>query len=67
MTAADRVYNTIVVLTKQYGFPPTWREIANFVGYSSHSSVRYQLDKLRDEGRVEWEDGHFRTIRVKED
>jgi len=46
------------------GHPPTVAEIAASVG-RSETSVRRRLALLRDEGRVEWDDGRHRSLRVQ--
>lgn len=64
-TTGDRVYQAIIDLS-QKGVPPTWEELRADIGLASRSSVDYWLWKLRDAGRVTWEDGRKRTLRVVE-
>ena len=65
-TTGDSVYQAIIDLTEWNRIPPTWEEIREWVGLASRSSVDYWLWKLRDAGRVTWEDGRKRTLRVVE-
>lgn len=47
--------------------PPTVRELATTFHLASTSSMHRHLRRLRNEGRLEWDDGKLRTIRVVED
>lgn len=53
----------LVRLTKERGFPPTVREIAEDMDRKSGSSVHYSLRALRRQGYVTWEPRKPRTIR----
>lgn len=59
----ERIHDAIVVLWVR-GFGPTLQEIQEYAGISSVSVVYYHLHKLRLAGRVTWEEGKARTIRV---
>lgn len=59
-----RVLTAIAVLTRQHGFCPTFREIADECGYATTSVVAAHLDRLRENGLVEWTEGKARTIRL---
>ena len=47
-----------------YGYSPSVRDISRHFGYSSPSTVKHMLDRLRDEGRVTFLDKQPRTVRV---
>jgi repressor LexA len=48
----------------EHGYSPTVREIGSQLGKSSPHTIKYHLDKLRGAGRVTWETGKTRTLRV---
>lgn len=54
---------TIKTLTKEHGFPPSIREIGAAVDVTP-ATVHTHLVRLRGEGRVAWNDGRPRTLRV---
>jgi SOS-response transcriptional repressor LexA len=47
-----------------HGYGPSIREMQHALGISSTSVVNYRMHILRREGRLEWEDGLSRTVRV---
>jgi repressor LexA len=49
---------------RQYGYPPSVRELQAAVGLSSMSTIHRDLVALRDEGLIEWDPNRNRTIRV---
>jgi SOS-response transcriptional repressor LexA len=54
------------MITRQHrsdGHPPTAAEIAAAVG-RSETAVRRRLTRLREEGRVNWDDGRHRSLRT---
>lgn len=63
---AERIVDFIGFYVEVRGYPPTVREIGQAVGLSSSSSVAGQLRKLRREGRVTFEDGKPRTLRIRQ-
>lgn len=70
MPATDRSHRTqaevlaaIRELMKQDNVPPTYREVAAFLGWKSHSRVFSAVQQLRKEGLVyDPEDGRSRTL-----
>lgn len=48
----DLIYDYIVDYIKEYGFPPSIREIVYDCEISSTSVVNYYLEKLEEEGRI---------------
>jgi|GEM_PF-3988290 len=60
----QRILNAIVSLHERMGLSPTVREIAEQAGVKSTSTVERHLEVLKQEGKVFWEKGKVRTIRV---
>lgn len=48
----------------EHGFAPTVREIMHLAALSSGSLVQYHLARLREEGRISYESGKARTVRI---
>jgi len=64
MTPAQKeVYQAIEYLTKKLGYPPSVREIAAATNRKP-TTTQQKLHALKAAGRVEWEDGRARTIRI---
>ena len=63
MRTKEHVLDAVVVLGIK-GYAPSVEEIREYAGLSSTSVVYYWLNKLRIEGRLTWEDGKARTLRV---
>ncbi|MFT8709687.1 MAG: helix-turn-helix domain-containing protein [Sporolactobacillus sp.] len=64
MKTSERVVFAIDKLTKENGYAPTMREIAEEVGLKSPSTVYGHMKKLREEGRISFEPKQVRTARV---
>lgn len=62
--ARQKIYDYIIEYIKEYGFPPSVREICQGVGLSSTSSVYSHLCKLDEEGKIEIRGKSPRAIRV---
>lgn len=58
----QRIFDYIRTFTRQAGYPPTVREIAQAVGARSPSTVKYHLDNLRAAGLLQWDEGKTRSI-----
>jgi len=58
----DEVHNFIVQFQLEHGYCPTIRDITNGLGLSSTSYVKFILDHLAEEGKVDWIVGKSRTI-----
>ena len=56
----------IAQFSREHGYPPTVREIQRGLGISSSSVVDYWLHRLSKEGRLTWQWGKVRTLRVVE-
>lgn len=64
MKRREMIVQAIDILTTGHGYAPSVREIADYVGLKSTSTVKSHLDRLRKEGRIDFEDNHNRTVRV---
>lgn len=62
-TLTERVYQCIREYTREHGYPPTLREIADCC-YVSRGNVIRHLDKLEAQGRIAREPGRARSIRI---
>lgn len=62
----QRVLRYLEKFWATYGYPPTLWEITRALNYANPAVVRYHLRALREEGKIEWQDGGGRTIRPKE-
>lgn len=64
MTVADAdLLDAIRTFQANQGYPPTWRELARKFNVQ-HSVIHYMLVRLRKDGKVAWEKGTARTLRV---
>lgn len=59
----ERILEFIDRFTDEYGYPPTFTEIAEGVGLSAPSAVSYRLYKLRGEGVINFKSRVARTVR----
>ncbi len=62
--AAEKVTDYIASFCKRYGYCPSLAEITEAMGWRSTNSARHHLDRLRRAGRVTWQTGKGRTIRI---
>lgn len=60
----EKVYNFILQYTREYGYAPSVREIAEGLGLKSTSSVHSHLKKLQEEGKIEMRRNSPRAIKV---
>ena len=60
----DQVVEFIRSFCDEMGYSPSIREICKRFGYSSPSTIKLRLDRLRDEGVVTFVDRVPRTLRV---
>jgi SOS-response transcriptional repressor LexA len=61
-----RIMKFIKDYWKKNGCAPSLTEIAEGVSLSTHNSVRTHLLVLQNEGKVAWQPGKMRTIRLVE-
>lgn len=59
-----RLYNRIVAFIKQYGYPPTLREICTLMDINSTSQARDYLRVLEGWNWIVLTDGKARTMRL---
>lgn len=64
MKRREMIIDAINKLTTERGYAPSLKEIANCVGLKSTSTVKGHLDRLKEEGRIEFEENMNRTVRV---
>lgn len=62
----DRTLAFIASFVKQRGYAPSVREIRAGLGLKSPAMAQVRLDKLKAQGRVTWEFGLTRTLRITE-
>jgi repressor LexA len=60
----QRIIDFIAATTRQRGYPPSVREIAQAVGLASTSAVHHHLQALEREGMLERGASHSRAIRL---
>lgn len=63
-STGDAIVEAIERLTSEFGYPPTYREIARAVGLASVSGVCDWLDRLEHEGRIQRDPERARSVRV---
>lgn len=56
----------IQAFTRDYGYPPTIREIGTGLDLKSTSTVKFHLDNLRARGVLQWDDGKTRSLTLLE-
>lgn len=61
-----KIMSAIMVYTLDMGYPPTFDEIGEMVGLRSKATVSWYLGMLRAEGKISWENGKPRTVRLVE-
>ena len=47
-----------------HGFSPSFREIMEGCGFNSTSSVAHHLSKMRDMGKIDYQDRIARSVRI---
>lgn len=63
MVTDSQIIEATTELSKR-GYPPSIREIGEKVGLRSSSTVHARLSRLKDQGKIQWEPSHVRTLRV---
>ena len=58
------ICKTIIELTENKGFSPTYQEIATALGLKNRSGIVQHLERLRKKGYVTWIRGDRRTLTV---
>lgn len=62
----DKLVDWVESYLTKHKYAPTVREVGKAFGLSSTSTTSQWLQRLRREGRVDWNDGDTRTLHVKE-
>ena len=62
----QKIYDFIRDFSRDYGYPPTVREISEHLGLKSPSTVKFHLDNLRAAGLIQWDGGKTRSITLLE-
>jgi DNA-binding transcriptional ArsR family regulator len=62
----QKSYDFIRDFSRDYGYPPTVREIGEHLGLKSPSTVKFHLDNLRAAGLIQWDGGKTRSITLLE-
>ena len=62
----QKIYDFIRDFSRDYGYPPTVREIGEHLGLKSPSTVKFHLDNLRSAGLIQWDGGKTRSITLLE-
>lgn len=57
-----RIIAFIAEFTDQHGFSPTYREIAEGLGYASVSTVHKHITELKEKGLISETDGKSRSL-----
>ena len=63
----QKIYDFIREFSREYGYPPTVREIGDNLGLKSPSTVKFHLDNLRAAGVLQWDGGKTRSITLIEE
>lgn len=58
------VLETINEYYEEYGYSPSFREIAKRMNICSSSTIHGHLEKLKEKGYVTWVPGQPRTLKV---
>lgn len=61
----EAVLHALVDLTREHGYPPTYREIAERAGLESVASVSHHVNALEAEGAISRVHGRSRAIDVR--
>ncbi|MEK4924092.1 transcriptional regulator [Cytobacillus sp. FSL R5-0569] len=63
-TRQREVLETLEKYVAKNHYPPSYRELSALVGLASSSTISGILNKLRENGYVDWKDGRPRTLKV---
>lgn len=62
----ERLYIIIKEFINQFGYSPSIRELCELYGVNSPATMLFHLRNLRKLGKINFQDGKSRTIKVKE-
>lgn len=60
----QQIYDYIISFTAQQGYPPSVREIGEYVGLKSPSTVHFHLKGLEEKGMISKAEGKTRAITI---
>lgn len=60
----QQIYDYIVSFSSQHGYPPSVREIGEYVGLKSPSTVHFHLKGLKAAGLITQEEGKTRALTI---
>ncbi|EST12030.1 transcriptional regulator [Sporolactobacillus laevolacticus] len=64
MNRRELIVDAVNKLTEEHGYAPSVRELADAVNLKSTSTVQGHLERLKRDGRVDFEEGCPRTVRI---
>ena len=66
-TKQQQIYDYIIAFTDRHGYPPSVREIGEYVGLRSPSTVHFHLKGLQSAGLITQAAGKTRAISINDD
>ena len=66
-TKQQQIYDYIISFTDEHGYPPSVREIGEYVGLRSPSTVHFHLKGLQSAGLISQAAGKTRAISINDD
>ena len=66
-TKQQQIYDYIIAFTDEHGYPPSVREIGEYVGLKSPSTVHFHLKGLQAAGLITQAAGKTRAISINDD
>lgn len=63
----QQIYDYILTFTDEFGYPPSVREIAEYIGLKSPSTVHFHLKGLRAAGLIQQAEGKTRAISITDE
>jgi repressor LexA len=59
-----KIYKVIKEYIEDYGYSPTYREIADLAYLNSPATIHHHMKKLKEEGYIDFEPKRNRTVRI---
>ena len=66
-TKQQQIYDYIIAFTEEHGYPPSVREIGEYVGLRSPSTVHFHLKGLQSAGLITQAAGKTRAISINDE
>lgn len=60
----EEILTIIQTYWKRYNYSPTIREIARKASVTSTSTILHYLNKLQEQGRIDWQEKKPRAIKI---